>query len=138
MLIGADEIELVDLTPEKLLDRLNEGKVYIPERAKTAMEKFFRKEKLVALRELSLSYTARRVEERSRNPLKDGAKSPWFLGSKIVVAVGPTKTSENLIRHASRIANAHSVLCCYGLPMLPSDGTEPLSFDRCLIFLALY
>jgi len=105
VIIKADEIELVDLTPEKLLERLHEGKVYVPEKAKVAMEKFFRKKNLAALRELSLNYTARRVEERSRTPEQEAMKFPWLLGSKLLVAISPSETSEKLIRYTSRIAD---------------------------------
>ncbi len=105
MLLNAEEIELVDLTPEKLLERLKEGKVYIPERAEKAMERFFRVDNLVALRELSLNYTARRVDDKFRTENPEGMKSPWLMGSRLLVAVSPTRTSETLIRYTNRIAD---------------------------------
>ena len=59
----ADEVELIDLPPDELIERLNEGKVYLPEQAKAAIQNFFRKGNLIALRELSLRRTAERVDD---------------------------------------------------------------------------
>lgn len=107
ILENADEIELVDLTPEKLLERLHDGKVYIPERAKVAMKRFFRKDNLLSLRELSLSYTARRVEgqERIHEGDSDIMVHPWLLGSRLLVAISPSVSSERLLRFTHRIAD---------------------------------
>ena len=62
----ADEVELVDLTPDELLERMSEGKVYLPEQARRAVEHFFRKGNLIALREMALRRTADRVDEQMR------------------------------------------------------------------------
>lgn len=105
ILLLADEIELVDLSPEKLLERLREGKVYIPQKAETAMLKFFTIGNLLALRELSLRYTAKRVDEdilsyKERYSIQDTGK----MRTKILVAISSSPNSENLLRMAHRMA----------------------------------
>lgn len=101
----ADEIELIDLTPEKLLERLKEGKVYIPQKAKQAMQNFFKKGNLLALRELSLRYTAKRVDEDIVSYKKQYAiTTPWPVGSRLLVGFSASPTSENLLRVAHRMA----------------------------------
>lgn len=102
----ADEIELIDIPPEKLLERLNEGKIYIPDRAQTAMKKFFRKGNLLALRELSLRYTAKRVDDdmityKNRNAIT----TPWPVDSKLLVGFSASPTSERLLRITHRMAS---------------------------------
>lgn len=102
----ADEIELIDLTPEKLLERLKEGKIYIPDRAQTAMTKFFRKGNLLALRELSLRYTAKRVDDdmisyKNRNAIT----TPWHVDSKLLVGFSASPTSDRLLRITHRMAS---------------------------------
>lgn len=102
----ADEIELVDLTPEKLLERLHEGKVYIPEKAKQATEKFFRKGNLLALRELSLRYTAKRVDEDVTSyKQRHDIKTPWPVGSRLLVGFSASPTSERLLRITHTMAS---------------------------------
>lgn len=101
----ADEIELIDLTPEKLLERLHEGKVYIPERAKQAMANFFKKGNLLALRELSLRYTAKRVDEDVLSYKQRYAiTTPWPVGEKLLVGFSTSPTSERLLRITHRMA----------------------------------
>lgn len=105
MLELADSIELVDLPPEDLLKRLQEGKVYIPEQAQLAAEHFFRKGNLIALRELALRVTAERVGKQVlmyRQGL--GIKHIWPTKDKILVCVGHREESAKLIRAASRMA----------------------------------
>lgn len=102
----ADEVELVDLTSEKLLERLHEGKVYIPEKAKQAMQKFFRKGNLLALRELSLRYTAKRVDEDVLSyKQRYDIKTPWSVCSRLLVGFSSSPTSERLLRMTHRMAN---------------------------------
>lgn len=101
----ADEIELVDLAPEKLLERLREGKVYIPEKAQTAMNKFFIRGNLLALRELSLRYTAKRVDEDMLSYKTSHAiLTPWPTDSRLLVSISSSPSSENLLRIAHRMA----------------------------------
>ncbi|HAR63665.1 MAG: sensor histidine kinase KdpD [Candidatus Margulisiibacteriota bacterium] len=102
----ADEIELVDLTPEKLLERLKEGKVYIPQKAQLAMQKFFRMGNLLALRELSLRYTAKQVDEDMQSYMeKSGIIGPWPVGSKLLVSISGSPSSERLLRITHRMAS---------------------------------
>jgi two-component system sensor histidine kinase KdpD len=101
----ADEVELVDLPPDELLERLAEGKVYMPEAAETAVRNFFRKGNLIALRELALRRTADRVEAQMRRYRDDHAiRTPWPVAERIVVAVGPGPHAERVIRAGRRIA----------------------------------
>jgi two-component system sensor histidine kinase KdpD len=101
----ADEIELVDLPPDELLQRLKEGKVYIPDQAKKAMENFFRKGNLIALRELALRRTAERVDEQMESYRRDqGVRAIWPATERILVCVGPNPRSVRLIRAARRMA----------------------------------
>jgi two-component system, OmpR family, sensor histidine kinase KdpD len=103
----ADEIELVDLTPEQLRKRLAEGKVYMGARAATAAENFFRGENLTALREMALRYTAERVDQELRDVMRArriGGR--WTSAQRLAVAVGPSPYSAPLIRWTRRIAAA--------------------------------
>ena len=103
----ADEVELVDLPPEELLERLKEGKVYMPQQAKAAVENFFRKGNLIALRELSLRRTAERVEEQMRDYREDqGISEVWQAGELILVCIGPGALAERLVRAGRRFAAA--------------------------------
>lgn len=102
----ADEVELVDLTSEKLLERLHEGKVYIPEKAKQATQKFFRKGNLLALRELALRYTAKRVDEDVISyKQRYDIKTPWSVCSRLLVGFSASPTSERLLRMTHRMAS---------------------------------
>ena len=102
-----DQIELIDLSPETLLERLREGKVYLGDRAQAAAENFFKDTNLTALRELSLRFVAERVEKRLRElrattPLK----TVWRSGERLLVAVGPSPSSTQLVRWTRRMAAA--------------------------------
>lgn len=102
---SADEIELVDIPIEELEKRLKEGKVYIPEKARLAMLEFFNKSNLMGLRELSLRYTARQVSEEILSYMRNKAiKNPIPVGSRLLVAMGPSPSNQNLIRIGSRMA----------------------------------
>ncbi|CAL7960574.1 two-component system, OmpR family, sensor histidine kinase KdpD [Gammaproteobacteria bacterium] len=101
----AIEVELVDLSPEKLQQRLAEGKVYIPQKAKQAMEKFFKKGNLLALRELSLKYTAKRVDSDLLSYReKEDILSVWPIESKLLVGISSNKITEKLLLLAHRMA----------------------------------
>ena len=105
MLEMADTIELVDLPPEDLLKRLHEGKVYFPAQAELAVENFFRKGNLIALRELALRTTAEQVGTQVLLYRQgQGIKHIWPTKEKILVCVGSRTESTKLIRTASRIA----------------------------------
>jgi two-component system sensor histidine kinase KdpD len=103
----ADEVELVDLPPDELIERLNEGKVYLPEQAKAAIQNFFRKGNLIALREMSLRRTAERVEEQMRLYREDqGIRAVWQAGDLLLVCIGPGELAERLVRAGRRFAAA--------------------------------
>lgn len=103
----ADELELVDLTPEALLERLQEGKVYLGDRAAAAAENFFQEPHLAALRELALRYTAERVDRQLRELRAGVAKQTvWRSGERLLVAVGPSPFSTHLVRWTRRLAAA--------------------------------
>jgi len=102
----ADKIELVDLPTEELLQRLREGKVYIPEKAKTAILKFFKESNLLALREITLRYTAHRVDyDILSYKTEHGIKEVLPTGSKLLVCVSPSYSSADVIRTAHRFAD---------------------------------
>ncbi|OHD70986.1 MAG: hypothetical protein A2W19_07635 [Spirochaetes bacterium RBG_16_49_21] len=101
----ADEIELVDIPPEELLKRLAEGKVYVPEKAGQAAERFFRRGNITALREMALHYVARLVDYDLRDYMREKKiPGPWKTGERLLVAVSPSPYSEYLIRWTRRMA----------------------------------
>ncbi len=103
----ADEIELIDLPPDDLLQRLRQGKVYLSEQVGTAVERFFRKPNLMALRELALRRTADRVDAAARAQGLPGSQSRAYLArDRLLVAVGPDAQAEQLVRTGKRIADA--------------------------------
>ncbi len=102
----AGEIELIDLAPDELLQRLKDGKVYVPEQAARAIEKFFRKGNLTALREMALRRTADRVDDQMRAYMETRAiAGPWAAKERLLVCVSPGALSERLIRTARRLAD---------------------------------
>jgi two-component system, OmpR family, sensor histidine kinase KdpD len=102
----ADEVLLVDLAPSELIERLKDGKVYLPESANRAVDRFFRLGNLTALRELALRRTADRVDDQMVDYLKQNAiDGPWATGERLVVCVGPDPLSEKVVRVASRLAS---------------------------------
>lgn len=102
----ADEIELIDLPPDELLQRLAEGKVYLGEAASRALEHFFRRGNLLALRELALRRTADRVDADVRAWREEHAiAEAWASREKILVCVGATPENAEVIRAARRLAD---------------------------------
>jgi len=105
VLDGATEIEVVDLPPEELLQRLREGKVYIPEQAARAMEGFFESGNLIALREITLRRATNKVDEEMRQYLETyGTRGLWPAGERLLVCISGSPNSERLIRTARRLA----------------------------------
>lgn len=103
----ADELALIDISTEDLLGRLQEGKVYIPEQAAKALQSFFRRENLTALRELALRRAATRVHadvETAR--LGKATRDIWATQERLLVCVGPSPTSAKVIRAAKRLADS--------------------------------
>ena len=105
---GADEVELIDLPPDDLLERLREGRVYGGEKSQQALQKFFRKGNLIALRQLALRATADRVDAAMREYRdRHAIAKPWVAGERLLVCVGPDALSERVVRAARRLALAH-------------------------------
>jgi two-component system sensor histidine kinase KdpD len=105
MLDRADELTLLDISPEELLTRLKEGKVYLADQAQRAAEHFFQRGNLLALRELALRRTAQRVDEDVREyRVQHGVVRTWAASERILVCVGPAPSSGRLIRATRRMA----------------------------------
>jgi two-component system, OmpR family, sensor histidine kinase KdpD len=102
----ADEIVLVDLTPDELIQRLKEGKVYAPEQAERALRNYFAPANLAALRELAMRRAADRIDDQVRNLRKaSAAEAPWATGQRILVCVDERIEAEEIVRHAKRLAD---------------------------------
>ncbi len=102
-----DELELIDLTPEELIERLQAGKVYITPQAERALQSFFQRANLIALREMSLRQAANRLRRDVDAARQDrAAKAPWATNERLLVCVGPSPTTAKLIRTARRMAAA--------------------------------
>jgi two-component system sensor histidine kinase KdpD len=102
----ASEIEVIDLPPDELLSRLKEGKVYVPEQAKRAIDKFFRKGNLSALREMSLRRAAERIDNQMRDYMRTRAiQGPWAASERLLVCISPSPLSEKLVRTTRRLAD---------------------------------
>jgi two-component system sensor histidine kinase KdpD len=102
----ADEITLIDVSPDELLERLRQGKIYVPKQAAFALEKFFRKNNLVALREMALRHTADRVHDDVEIARLGAASNrPWPTNERLLVCVGPSPTSAKVVRAAKRLAD---------------------------------
>jgi two-component system sensor histidine kinase KdpD len=105
LLDEATEIRLVDIPPEELLQRLQEGKVYIPNQAARAMEKFFKPGNLIALRELSMRRAAARVDDQMRAYMESRSiAGPWPAAERLLVCISGSPYSERLIRTTRRLA----------------------------------
>jgi two-component system sensor histidine kinase KdpD len=102
----ADAVELVDLTPADLIQRLKEGKVYVPKQAERALEHFFSPANLTALRELALRRTAERVDEQLLSEMQAHAiQGPWAAGERILVCISEDTRAAGLVRYAKRLAD---------------------------------
>jgi two-component system sensor histidine kinase KdpD len=102
----ADDIEVVDITPDELRKRLSEGKVYVPETARLASENFFKVENLTALRELSLRRAAQTVDDQLLATLRErGVEGPWAAGERILVLVGGDAIAASLVRAGRRLSD---------------------------------
>ncbi len=102
----ADAVELVDLTPDDLIQRLKEGKVYVPKQAERALEHFFSPANLTALRELALRRTAERVDEQLLTEMQSHAiQGPWAAGERILVCISEDPRCAGLVRYSKRLAD---------------------------------
>ena len=103
----ADDIELIDLTPDDLIQRLKDGKVYVPHQAERAIRHYFSPGNLTALRELALRRTAQRVDEQMVSYMQAHAiAGPWAAGERVLACVGGDPSSIDVVRHAKRMADS--------------------------------
>jgi two-component system sensor histidine kinase KdpD len=102
----ADDVEIIDITPDDLIKRLNDGKVYMPKTARRAIENYFSPGNLTALRELALRRTAQRVDEQLLNHMQANAISgPWAAGERLLVCLDHGRNGASLVRYARRQAD---------------------------------
>ena len=110
VLESADEIILVDVTPDELMARLKAGKVYLPQQAERAAKNFFRKGNLIALREIALRRTAEHVEDDVRSYRVEQSIAPvWNTEGAILACIGPREGAEQTVRTAARLAGQLNV-----------------------------
>lgn len=106
----ADKIEVVDLPFDELIERLKEGKVYVPEKAKKAMDNFFTEKNLIALRETALRYATLHVDSEMGSYLrKEKVMGPWDTSNRIMACVSSSPSSRKLIRIAYRFSHLYNV-----------------------------
>ncbi len=116
VLDGANDIEVVDLAPEDLLQRLREGKVYVPEMAQRALDGYFAPGNLTALRELALRRTVQRVDEQLLSHMREHAiRGPWAAGERVLVYLSAHRPGAPIVRYGKRLADQFhapwTVLC---------------------------
>jgi two-component system sensor histidine kinase KdpD len=105
-LSNADEIRLIDITPEELNIRLKAGKVYVKDMAETAVKSFFRTGNLLALRQLALRYMAESTDKKMIGYMRTRAiPGPWPAAERLLVCIRPGPTAEHMVRAAYRLAN---------------------------------
>jgi two-component system sensor histidine kinase KdpD len=105
VLSAARDVVLVDLTPRELIERLKQGKVYIPEQARAALEGFFSPPNLAALRELALQAVAERIDRDVREVMRSqGVAGPWPVRTRILAAIDGIGNGEELVRLGRRLA----------------------------------
>lgn len=101
----ADTVQLIDIAPEDLIQRLRDGKIYMPEQAERALKKFFREGNISALRELSLRFTAQRVDKDLAEYMREHhIAGPWPAAGRVMVCISGSPFSAQLIRAANRLA----------------------------------
>src|SRR5262249_23435632 len=102
----ADDIEVIDLSPDELIQRLKEGKVYVPKQAERALKHYFSPGNLTALRELALRRTAQRVDEQLLTHMRAHAIAcPWPAGERLLVCVSEDPRSAGLVRYTKRLSD---------------------------------
>ena len=105
LIAKARDLVLVDLTPSELIDRLKQGKVYVPEQARAALDGFFSPSNLAALRELALQTVAERIDLDVRAAMRRrGVEGPWPVRTRILVAVDGVGNNEEVVRLGRRLA----------------------------------
>jgi two-component system sensor histidine kinase KdpD len=129
VLKNAEEVIVVDITPADLIQRLEDGKVYLPDNARRAIDGFFKPATLTALRELALRRTADRVDDQMVDYLRQNViEGPWATAERLLVCVGPHVSSEKLVRTASRLASGLNAP--WSVVHVERAGEEPKQSDR--------
>ena len=129
LLDAADAVEFIDLPPDELLKRLEEGKVYVPDQAARAVQQFFRKGNLTALRELALRRTAEHVDVAVRDYRRDHAiEETWPVAERVLVCIRPNPESPRLVRGARRLATR--LRAEWFVVWVESPGQPALSADE--------
>jgi two-component system, OmpR family, sensor histidine kinase KdpD len=120
----AADVVMVDITPDELIQRLKEGKVYLPESARRAADNFLQAGNLTALRELALRRTAQRVDDQMVDYLRQHAiQGPWPTTDRILVCVGSDDFSERVVRQTARVAGALNATWVAVHATRPAEGT---------------
>ncbi|MCU0625334.1 MAG: sensor histidine kinase KdpD [Gemmatimonadaceae bacterium] len=133
VLDAADEVELVDVSSEVLEQRLRDGKVYVATQAQRALDRFFRRGNLIALRELALRRTAERVDAQMRGwRASAGIAEPWAASEQLVACVGPSPSAQRIVRAARRLAGQLNAPWLVVHVEQPGDATRPAA-DRELV-----
>jgi two-component system sensor histidine kinase KdpD len=139
ILDGADDIEVVDLSPDDLIQRLNEGKVYVPHQAERAVRHYFQPGNLTALRELALRRTAQRVDDQLLSHMRAHAISgPWAAGDRVLVCISEAANIPALIRYARRAADRlHAPLTAVYVETARSRRLDDVERNRVADYLRL-
>ncbi len=135
----ADDIEVIDLAPEDLIQRLQEGKVYVPQQAERAVRHYFQPGNLTALRELALRQTAQRVEDQLLSHMRAHAiPGPWAAGDRVLVCVSEATNTPALIRYARRAADRlHAPLTAIYVETARTQRLNDVERDRVADYLRL-
>jgi two-component system sensor histidine kinase KdpD len=126
VLLTADEIELVDISPHALRQRMKHGNVYLPDRTQVALEKFFTESNLTALRELSLRLVARRVEDQLEDTIA-GQQLP-LVTDRVLVLVDGSPATQRSVRQAAKLASA--IHAAFVAVVIDTPELDRLPFDR--------
>lgn len=128
---SADEVQLIDLPPDDLLQRLADGKVYVPEQAKAAIEHFFNRSNLLTLRELALRHTVMVADDKMAQYVQQrGIKGPWPASDKVMVCVDTDLSSANLVRTARRMADRMQAKWITVTVETPDDENRTFSIQQ--------
>jgi two-component system, OmpR family, sensor histidine kinase KdpD len=128
----ADDIEVIDLAPDELMQRLREGKVYVPKQAERALDHYFSAGNLTALRELALRRTAQRVDEQLLTHMKAHAiQGPWPAGDRVLVCISEDPQCAALVRYTKRVADRlHAPWTALFIETLRSQDLSVVERDR--------
>lgn len=135
----ADDVEVIDLAPDDLIQRLREGKVYVPQQAERAVRHYFQPGNLTALRELALRQTAQRVDDQLLSHMRAHAiAGPWAAGDRVLVCVSEATNTPALIRYSRRAADRlHAPLTAIYVETARTEHLDDIERDRVAEYLRL-